>query len=181
MLKIVDVDNSLAGAQLALRAAAEGTQDALRTEVAAAIEGSWVSSLAAAAAGRQQTKLLVSGAGADVDGLSFDLIAGRGPALSGGLDASHWYAVDYGMTPKQITAPTRKKSVRGGARVPARIWVGRNLPARNAAGRVIFPTIGTQSQVYVKAWVTGLLGQFAGTPLDVDDGDELGQVSGSWQ
>jgi len=184
MLKI-EVDDSLGETLLDLRRAQQGTQDAMRAEASRAITASWVPALAAAASGAQQQKLLVSGAGADVGDLSFDLNAGRGPTLSGGLDASHWYAVDYGMQPKRITAPNRQKTLRvvngRPVRAPAQVWVGRNLPSRAPAGRVVFPTIAAHSPEFVAAWVQGMLGQFDGTPLDVDSSDELSQVAGSWR
>lgn len=185
MLKLVDVNDSMGDALLTLQRAQTDTQDEMRQTADAAIESSWVPALAAAASGAQQTKLLVTGAHADVDNLGFSLTAGVGPTLSGGLDASHWYAVDYGMTPKQIAAPNRRRTIRlGGGRefqAATIIWVGRNLPARNAKGRVIYPTIGAQSQEYVSAWVDGLLEPLEGDVFDVDDGDVKGQVAGSWR
>jgi hypothetical protein len=184
MLK-VNVDESLGEALLTLRRAQTGTQDEMRNEADAAITASWVPALAARASGAQQTKLLVSGASADVSDLGFDLTAGAGPTLSGGLDNSKWWAVEFGAVPKQVAAKKRKAThrVKGSGREvrsAAIIWIGRNLPVRNNDGHVIFPTIGEQSQVFVGAWVSGLMGQFEGSPFDVDY-DELGQVAGSWR
>ncbi|MBD3941951.1 hypothetical protein IF188_09615 [Microbacterium sp. NEAU-LLC] len=185
MLKIVDVNDSMGNLLLSLQRAESDTQDEMRGAADQAVESSWVPALQAASSGAQQTKLLVSGARADVDDLGFTLIAGTGPSLSGGLDSSHWYAVDYGMTPKRIAAPNRRRTIRmsGGRTFQAAtlIWVGRNLPPRNAKGRVIYPTIGTKSQDYVTAWVEGLMGQFDDPVFDTDEGDVISQVGGSWQ
>jgi len=185
MLKLVDVNDSMGDVLLTLQRAEADTQDEMRDAADNAVESSWVPALQAAASGAQQTKLLVSGAHADVDDLGFTLTAGVGPALSGGLDASHWYAVDHGMNPKRIAAPNRRRTIRmGGGRefkAATLIWVGRNLPPRNAKGRVIYPTIGTKSQDYVEAWVQGLMGQFDDPVFDTDDGDVLSQVGGSWR
>lgn len=182
MLK-VEVGDGLADALLQLRRAESDTGDAMRADATRAIDAVWVPKLTAAAATAQQRKLLVPGAGSIVGDLDFELHAANGPALSGGLDASHWYAVDYGMTPVQRAAPRRKATYKNrgrGVRMAAVIWVGRNLPTRNAAGRVVYPTIADVSQTIVAAWVHGLMGQL-NTPLDVDDADEIGQVAGSWQ
>lgn len=185
MLKIVDVNDSMGDVLLTLNRAESDTQAEMRDAADSAIESTWVPALAAAASGAQQTKLLVNGANADVDDLGFTLTAGVGPALSGGLDASHWYAVDYGMNPQRIAAPNRRRTIRLGAgrefQAAVLIWVGRNLPPRSAKGRVIYPTIGTRSQEYVEAWVDGLMGQFDDPAFDTDDGDVLAQVGGSWR
>jgi hypothetical protein len=185
MLK-VEVGDDLGEALLILHRAQADTGDAMRKAASAAIDSVWVPTLNEAASTAQQAKLLASGAGSNVTDLGFDLIAGRGPSLSGGLDSSHWYAVDYGMTPKAIRAPKRQATYKrrgGGApvRMNAIIWVGRNLPSRNNAGRVIYPAIGEVSQDIIAAWVTGIMEQFTGGPLDASMTDELGQVNGSWR
>lgn len=169
MLKIEADD--LRQAALTLEAAQKSTLDAMRAAVAPAIANSWVAALSAAASTAQQTKLLVSGAGADVGTGRFDLHAARGPALSGGLTNASWQSVDMGITPRQVRSAKRGTS----------IWIGRNLPSRDADGRVVLPTLGEQSQVYVEAWATGLMGTVDGSVLEVDDEDVRGQVAGSWR
>jgi len=169
MLKIEADD--LDEAALVLEAAQKGTEEAMRAAVGSAIASSWVSALGAAASGPQQTKLLVSGAGADVGAGTFSLHAARGPALSGGLDNSHWQSVDYGYTPRQVSSAKRGTT----------IWVGRNLPSRDNDGRVVLPTVGEQSQRYVEAWTKALMSTVDGGVLDVDDAAERGQVAGAWQ
>ena len=149
--------------QAALSRAGAEIQPAMKDNAQAAVSRLWVPALSAAATTRQQSKLLV-GASSNVYDGGFDLIAGAGPALSGGLDQSHWYAVDYGMTPKQKRSKVRKVTgiTRTGrkSRRQARIWVGRNLPPRKKGGRVIEPTLAKQSQKFVDAWVDGLFELF---------------------
>jgi len=187
MLKIVDVNDSMGDVLLTLQRAQTDTQDEMRDAAQNAVQSSWVPALSALASGAQQTKLLVNGAHADVDDLGISLTAGVGPALSGGLDSSHWYAVDFGMAPQLMRAPTRMRTYRvlgsgRDIRQPAQIWVGRNLPARTVRpGRVIYRAIGEQSQAYVTAWVDGLMGQFDDPVFDADAGDVQSQVAGSWQ
>lgn len=156
--------------QAALSRAVTGMEPAMTDAVRASVSRLWVPTLTAKATTRQQSKLLV-GASSDVHDGGFDLIAGAGPALSGGLDSSHWYAVDYGMRPKRILSKNRKVSgvTRTGrrSRRRARIWVGRNLPARKKGGRVIEPTLTKQSQKFVDAYIDGIFSLFPAGTFDV--------------
>lgn len=171
----------------ALDGAEHGTADKMRAAASTALSSEWVPALTARASTAQQRRLLLTGAIATAVGLGFELRAAQAGALSGGLDSSHWYAVDYGMTPQRKAAPNRKASRRtlGSGRIsrgPALIWVGRNLPSRAAGnGRVIYAAVAEKSQDFVAAWVRGLVGQLDTGPLEADYADELAEVGGSWQ
>lgn len=157
--------------QAALSRASTGIEPAMKDAAKAAVSRLWVPTLSAKATTRQQSKLLI-GASSDVYDGGFDLIAGAGPALSGGLDQSHWYAVDYGMKPKRKLATNRRVSsvsARTGrkSRRRARVWVGKNLPPRKKGGRVIEPTLTTRSQDFVDAYIDGILEVFPRDLFDV--------------
>lgn len=174
MVKI-KADDQLARAIFALDDAATSTQDAMRQSAAESIDRVWSPALASAAGTSPERKLLATGAGSSVEAGRMTLIAGNGPTLTGGLTEDGWYAIEFGMTPVQIYSPNRRKKIRiaGSGRemsVQTRIWVGRNLRARNELGYVIFPTIRQHGPRFVAAWIYGLIGKWRGTPFDVKKG-----------
>lgn len=175
MLK-VEVDPNLARALDALASAESGTQDAMRQAADEAITATWQPALIAAASTSPERKMIATGATADVTPAGFVLTAGNG-ALSGGLgeNGGDWAAIEYGMTPVQITTTKRRKKIRiaGSGRemtVATSIWVGKNLRPRNSEGYVAMPTVRQHAPEFVAAWVYGLIGQFDsvdGTALEI--------------
>lgn len=174
MLKI-QVDDNLARALSALANAERGTQEAMRQAAAAEINKVWSPALLSKSSTPAERKLLAGGSSAEVTPAGFTLTAGAGTALSGGLTGDSWAAIEFGMTPKQIVAKNRQRTIRiAGSgrqlRIASTIWVGRNLPSRRRDGRVVFPTARTHGPQFVEAWIKGLIGQFTqvdGTALDV--------------
>lgn len=157
-------------AQLALARAKGETRKTMQDSARDAVEATWSSALASAAGTRPEQRMLVDEASASMDLGSMSLFAAVGGPLSGGLD--NWAAIEFGMEPKQIIAPNRRKTIRiaGTGReiqVATQIWVGRNLKARNDQGYVVFPTIRQHGPRFVAAWIYGLINAWRGTPFDI--------------
>lgn len=176
----VEVDANLARALTSLAGAAAGTQEAMRAKAAEKIRGTWQSALISGSSTKPERKLIATGASADVQPAGFTLTAAQGPSLSGGLGQTDkdWTAVEFGMTPVQITNSKRRKKIRiaGSGRevsTVTKIWVGKNLRPRNAKGYVALPATRKYGPQYVAAWVYGLIGQFDpvdGSALDIEKG-----------
>lgn len=159
----VEVDANLARALASLQRATGGTQEAMRESADAAITGTWGRAVMSEASTRAERKLLATGADADVGPSSFTLYAGIGPTLSGGLE--NWPAIEYGMEPRQVQAPRRRRTIRiAGSgrpmRVVTQVWVGRNLRPRNPDGYAVFPAARKHGPKFVASWVEGLISQF---------------------
>lgn len=158
-----------------LQKASTETQESMRARVAEAVDTAWLPALASAAGTQLERRLLVEGAGAQVGLSTMTLVAGNGGPLSGGLTEDSWYAGELGMTPVEIVAPNRRKTIRiSGSgreiRVQSRVWVGRNLRPRNEDGYVIFPTVRTHGPRFVAAWIYGLIDVYAGSQFDTRKG-----------
>lgn len=159
----------------ALNSAIGSTKDAMAERATQEVDAAWKPALASAAGTNPERRLLVDGASSQIGPASIDLTAGAGGPLSGGLTSDGWAAIEFGMDPKQIEAPNRRKKIRiaGSGRemvVATRIWVGKNLRARNPDGYVIFPTVRQHGPRFVAAWIYGLISKWVGTPFEVRKG-----------
>lgn len=163
-------DENLTAALFAMSRAAEATQQAMQQAAVEKVTATWSTALASAAGTAQEQRMLADGSRAEIMPLRITLLAGSGGPLSGGLE--DWPAIEYGMTPVQIIAPNRQKTIRiaGSGRemkTKATVWVGKNLRPRNDDGYVIFPTVRTHGPEFVAAWIHGLISHWRGTPFDV--------------
>ena len=166
-------DENLTQALVAMSNAPAATQQAMQQAAIDAVSSTWTQQLAASAGTAAEQRMLVNEAGSDIGPTSITLVAGAGGPLSGGLE--NWPAIEFGMTPVQIIAPTRRRKIRiaGSGReatVAARIWVGKNLKPRNDEGYVVFPTVRKHGPEFVAAWIRGLISHWVGTPFDVYKG-----------
>lgn len=153
--------------------ATQATQEAALSEAESEIDKTWVSALTAHAGTELEQRMIVDGARADMLGpSSFELVAGIGGPVSGGLGtgSDDWAAAEFGMDPKQIDAPTRRKTmILNGRPFRARttIWVGKNLKPRNPDGYVAMPTIRERGPRYVAAMIRGLINVLRGGPVEI--------------
>lgn len=159
-------------AALALNRAEGELRESMMARADSLIDQTWEQSLLSASGTAVERKLLATGANADLLPTGFMLTAGQGPTLSGGMDAEHWPAVEFGMVPKQITTPNRVRTrLTSGRQRPIRtavlIWVGRNFKPRNLRGYVIFPTVRTRGPEYVAAMIHGVIDTFRVHPLEI--------------
>jgi len=154
-----------------LQAADAGTQEAMRESSRLAVSTTWTGALASATGTKPEQRMLVDGSTVDIHDDGFTVTAGMGGPLSGGLTNDHWPAIEFGMTPKQVTS-SRRKTVRiaGTGRTMQTsylVWVGMNLRDRNPDGYVILPTLREHGPRFVAAWVYGLIDLLRGGPLDI--------------
>lgn len=156
-----DVERAVA----AIAAAEARAADSVRQAVAAE-ESVWQQALTSAASTTAERRLIATGGRIDVGDGGLTLIAGLGPALSGGLGAGGRGAgaIEYGSTVRQVTAPRRKLTTGQ----PATIWVGRNLRRRNADGYVAGPAARQVEGPLTEAMQAGYYDAFDGGVFDVD-------------
>lgn len=169
----VEVDQELGRLLNTLRHAESGTQEAAQAEAEAEIGATWVAALNTHAGTDLEQRMIVDGARADMlPGAGFELAAGLGGPVSGGLGTGDddWVGAEFGMTPKRIDAPTRRKTmILNGRPFAARtlVWVGKNFRPRNPDGYVAMPTIRDRGPQYVAAWVRGLINVLRGGPFEI--------------
>lgn len=173
MVVKIEGQEDLLRAVLALDRAEGEMREAMISRADSLIEQTWQSSLMSASGTAAERKILATGASADITPAGFVLHAAQGPALSGGLDADHWPALEHGMTPKLITTGRRVTTRRVlGSNRPLRtavlIWVGKNFKPRNYAGYVIFPTVRIQGPRYVAELIYGLIDTLRVPPLEIE-------------
>ena len=156
-----DIDRALA----AIDAAEARIPEATRRAVTAASDV-WPRALASAASTTAERRLIATGGRIDFDDGGLTLIAGLGPALSGGLGAGGRGAgaINYGSTVRQVAAPRRKLS----SGQPVQVWVGRNLRGKNADGYVTGPAEKAVEPVLTKALADGFVDAFESDVFDVE-------------
>lgn len=159
--------DEVARAVAAVDAADARVPESVRAAVTAKAD-LWPQALASAASTTAERRLIATGGRVDVDDAGLTLIAGPGPALSGGLGSGGRGAgaIEYGSTVRQVSAPRRKLATGQ----PVRIWVGRGLRGKNADGYVAGPAARAVEAPLTKAMEDGYLDAFDGSGFDIDRG-----------
>lgn len=149
-----DIDRAVAAIDAAEARAPESVRRAVEAEA-----DLWPRALAAAASTAAERRLIATGGRVEVTGEGVTLLAGLGPALSGGLGVGGRGAgaIEYGSTVRQVTAPRRRLSTGQ----PATVWVGRNLRPKNADGYVAGPAARAVEGPLTEAMADGYVEAFA--------------------
>lgn len=129
-------------------------------------EGTWQRALSAAASTTAERRLIATGGRIDIGDGVVTLLAGLGPALSGGLGAGGRGAgaIEYGSSVRRVTAPRRRLATGQ----PATVWVGRNLRGRNPEGYVAGPAARQVEGEITDAMRQGYYDAFDGGVFDVN-------------
>jgi hypothetical protein len=147
----------------AIDAASAKVPDSVRAAVQAEADV-WPRALAAAASTTAERRLIATGGRVEVEDAGLTLIAGVGPALSGGLGAGGRGAgaIEYGSTVRRVNAPRRRLATGG----PVSVLVGKGLRGKNADGYVAGPAAKAVEPALLKAMEEGYVDAFDG-PFDV--------------
>lgn len=149
----------------AIDAAEAKIPDATRRAVEAEADA-WPRALTANASTTAERRLIATGGRIDIEPTGLTLLAGLGPALSGGLGAGGRGAgaIEYGSTVRRVTAPRRRMKTGQ----PVTVTVGRGLRGRNAEGYVAGPAEKQVEPVLMDALQEGYYDAFDGGVFEVD-------------